>query len=198
MIYSLTIKYFDNQTILKSKEFKKIPKRFFIGGLMELNQIKELVSIMESSTLDSLEVETNDIKIKMGKLNYIENINKSGKKTLGQEKGFKETKNEINKNEINKKEMKNIKEEKQTIYHEGLIEVKSPMVGTFYLSSSPESPPYVRVGDRVKKGDILCIVEAMKVMNEIEAEEDGEIIEVLASNESPVEYGQVLFRVKGA
>lgn len=72
------------------------------------------------------------------------------------------------------------------------------MVGTFYLSSSPESPPYVRVGDRVKKGDILCIVEAMKVMNEIEAEEDGEIIEVLASNESPVEYGQVLFRVKGA
>ena len=71
--------------------------------------------------------------------------------------------------------------------------VTSPMVGTFYRSPSPEAKPFVQVGDTVKKGDTLCIIEAMKLLNEIEAEEDGVIKEVLVENGQPVEFGQPLF-----
>ena len=77
-----------------------------------------------------------------------------------------------------------------------LLEVKSPFVGTFYTSPSPESPAYVQKGDRVRKGQVLCIVEAMKIMNEIESEFSGEIVEFCVENENYVEYGQVLFRIK--
>jgi acetyl-CoA carboxylase biotin carboxyl carrier protein len=72
-------------------------------------------------------------------------------------------------------------------------EIRSPFVGTFYGSSTPGSEPFVQVGSRVKKGDTLCIVEAMKLMNEIEAEQDGVIVEILIKNEQPVEYDQPLF-----
>src|SRR5688500_14661123 len=76
-----------------------------------------------------------------------------------------------------------------------LLEVKSPMVGTFYSSPDPSSPAYVSVGQRVSKGQIVCIIEAMKIMNEIECEYDGVVREIVAANSHPVEYGQVLFRI---
>jgi len=72
--------------------------------------------------------------------------------------------------------------------------VNSPFVGTFYRSANPESPPFVDVGQSVAKGQVLCIVEAMKLMNEIEAEQPGKLVEVLIQNGSPVEYGEALFR----
>ena len=74
--------------------------------------------------------------------------------------------------------------------------VKSPMVGTFYTKSSPTAEPFVKVGDRVKKGDVLCIIEAMKLMNEIESDVDGEIVEICYNDEDLVEYGSVLFKIK--
>lgn len=76
-----------------------------------------------------------------------------------------------------------------------LTEVKSPMVGVFYDSPSPEADPYVKVGDKVKKGDVLCIIEAMKLLNEITAEQDGEIVDICAHNADVVEYGQTLFKI---
>jgi acetyl-CoA carboxylase biotin carboxyl carrier protein len=76
-----------------------------------------------------------------------------------------------------------------------LLEVKSPMVGTFYAKPEPGANPYVSIGTRVSKGQILCIIEAMKIMNEIECEVTGAVVEVLAQDSSAVEYGQVLFRV---
>lgn len=79
-----------------------------------------------------------------------------------------------------------------------LVDVKSPMVGTFYLAPAPEAPPYVEIGSAVKKGQTLCILEAMKLMNELEAEVDGVVREILADNSDPVEYGQVLFRIEPA
>ncbi len=85
---------------------------------------------------------------------------------------------------------------KSSASQSGLIDITSPFVGTFYRSSSPEAPAYAKVGDRVSKGQALCIVEAMKIMNEIESEADGEIVEICAENETYVEFGQVLFRVK--
>lgn len=79
-----------------------------------------------------------------------------------------------------------------------LIEIKSPMVGTFYRAPAPEAPPYVEVGTHVSKGQTLCILEAMKLMNELEAEVDGIVREILVENAEPVEYGQVLFRIEPA
>jgi len=77
-----------------------------------------------------------------------------------------------------------------------LHEVKSPLVGTFYRSPSPEAPSFTEVGKTVKTGQVLCIVEAMKLMNEIESDADGTVEEILVSNGQPVEYGEVLFRVR--
>jgi acetyl-CoA carboxylase biotin carboxyl carrier protein len=79
-----------------------------------------------------------------------------------------------------------------------LLEIKSPMVGTFYSAAEPGAPPFVAPGQRVAKGQVVCIIEAMKIMNEIESEFDGVVREVLAENAHPVEYGQVLFRVDPA
>ena len=76
-----------------------------------------------------------------------------------------------------------------------LLEVKSPMVGTFYGAPEPGAKPYVSVGDRVQKGKTLCIIEAMKIMNEIESEYAGVVKDILAQDAQPVEYGQVLFRI---
>jgi len=75
------------------------------------------------------------------------------------------------------------------------LEVKSPMVGTYYSAPEPGARPYLAVGDRISKGQILCIIEAMKIMNEIESEFDGVVKEIVAQNSHPVEYGQVLFRI---
>ncbi len=74
--------------------------------------------------------------------------------------------------------------------------VKSPLVGTFYSAASPDDEPFVKVGDRVKKGQKLGIIEAMKLMNDIESDFDGEIVEIMVSNENMVEYGQPLFKIK--
>jgi acetyl-CoA carboxylase biotin carboxyl carrier protein len=76
--------------------------------------------------------------------------------------------------------------------------VKSPIVGTFYRSSAPDAKPFVAPGDRVAKGQVLCIVEAMKLMNEIESDCDGEVLEVMVANGQPVEFGEPLFRIRTA
>ncbi len=78
----------------------------------------------------------------------------------------------------------------------GLHIIKSPFVGTFYTSPSPGKPNYVKVGDKVKTGQPLCVLEAMKIMNEIDSEVNGEVVEICVDNESLVEYGQPLFKIK--
>lgn len=75
------------------------------------------------------------------------------------------------------------------------LEVTSPMVGTFYRAPAPDEPPFVSTGERINQGDTVCIIEAMKLMNDIEAEVAGEVVEILVENGEPVEYGQVLMRV---
>ncbi len=79
-----------------------------------------------------------------------------------------------------------------------LLEVTSPMVGTFYRAPAPDAPPYAEVGDRVSKGQTVCILEAMKLMNELECEVSGTIREICVENADPVEYGQILFRIEPA
>ncbi len=79
-----------------------------------------------------------------------------------------------------------------------LVEVKSPMVGTMYRAPAPDAEPYIRVGDKVEQGKVLCIVEAMKLMNELESEVSGRVVEICVENAQPVEFGQVLFRIDTA
>ena len=84
------------------------------------------------------------------------------------------------------------------VEEDGLVVVKSPIVGTFYRASDPGSAPFVEIGSRVHKGDVLCIIEAMKLMNEIDADQDGEITKVFVENGQPVQYGEALFAIKPA
>ncbi len=88
-----------------------------------------------------------------------------------------------------------VEEEKSVESTQGLLEIKSPIVGTFYRSSSPEKPAYAKVGDVIEKGACVCIVEAMKLFNEIESEVSGTIVKVMVEDAAPVEYDQVLFLV---
>jgi acetyl-CoA carboxylase biotin carboxyl carrier protein len=143
----------------------------------ELEIIKKLLEIMREENLTEIEIKKPFFKIKLSK----EKI------------GFKEIKEVKKKEEI--KEVKEIKEEKK-IKEDNIYIIKSPLVGTFYRAPSPDSPPYVEVGDEVKKGDILCIIEAMKIMNEIESEVDGKVVEILVENAKPVEFGQPLFKIE--
>ena len=153
---------------------------------MNYEDIKKLIDDMGNSKIDELNIEFPDgIKISMKKdkapvmpaipqetVQYI---------TVPEKKVEKEE----NIENIESKE----KEEDCKI-------VKSPMVGTFYSKSSPDAKPYVQVGSKVKKGDILCIVEAMKLMNEIESEFDGEVVEVCVNDGEMVDYGKPLFKIK--
>lgn len=144
---------------------------------MEYEKIKQLIEDMGNSKITSLDIEFPDgMKVKM---------EKSTEKVVATEK-IEAPREYV---EVVKTEEK--PEEKIV---EGNI-IKSPMIGTFYSKPSPDSMPYVEVGTVVKKGTVLCIVEAMKLMNEIESEFDGKIVEVLVKDGEPVDYGKPLFRI---
>lgn len=144
---------------------------------MEYEKIKQLIEDMGNSKITSLDIEFPDgMKVKM---------EKSTEKFVATEK-IEAPREYV---EVVKTEEK--PEEKVV---EGNI-IKSPMIGTFYSKPSPDSMPYVEVGTVVKKGTVLCIVEAMKLMNEIESEFDGKIVEVLVKDGEPVDYGKPLFRI---
>ena len=151
---------------------------------MEYKEIKQLMEDMENSSLSSLDISLPDgTKISIEKENNEEtkNYTVQSPKTV--------------KNENNEKEEQKIIESK-TSNNENKKIVKAPMVGTFYLKPSPTSEAYVEIGKTVKKGDTLCIIEAMKLMNEIESEFDGKIIEICVKDGEAVEYGKPLFVIE--
>ena len=142
---------------------------------MEYEQIKQLIEDMGNSKLTAIDIEFPDgIKIKMEK--------KEEPRVIVQKE---EVKNQQEPSKI---------EEKPKEQEIGNI-VKSPMVGTFYIKPSPTSKPYVELGSAIKKGNVLCIIEAMKLMNEIESEFDGKIEEIYVKDGENVEYGKPLFRI---
>lgn len=149
---------------------------------MEYEKIKQLMEDMGNSKLTDIAIDFPDgTKISM---------KKEEKQVVVENVATKELIKAENRQETNVK-----LEDNREIETKGNV-VKSPMVGTFYTKPSPDSEVYVTVGQKVKKGDILCIIEAMKLMNEIESEFDGEIVEILAKDEEPVEYGKPLFVIK--
>lgn len=152
---------------------------------MNYDEIKKLMDDMGEAKIDEINIEFPDgLKISMKKNETIvkEVVN-----------DLKQSTPNININTAVGEEIKNVQND---CSKEEYKLVKSPMVGTFYGRPSPKADMFVKVGDKVKKGDILCIVEAMKLMNEIESEFDGEVAEILVKDEEMVEYGQVLIKIK--
>lgn len=165
---------------------------------MEYEKIKDLINTVNLSSIMDFELELfNDVYIRMNKFtapNTIEKNNLEDKVVIGNSNEKAVAKEDIQKKiEAISEPMTIIPEEKIEVKEGNLI--VSPMVGTFYKSSNPDKPAFVSVGDKVKKGDIVCIIEAMKIMNEIISKFDGEIAEILVENEDMVEYGQPLFRI---
>ena len=152
---------------------------------MEYKEIKQLMEDMENSNLSSLDISLPDGT----KINIKKDIEKNVKE-------YNESNKKINiKNENNQMDF-TVQNNKQENEIENKTILKSPMVGTFYLKPSPTSAPYVEIGKDVKKGDTLCIIEAMKLMNEIESEYDGKIAKILVKDGEPVEYGTQLFVIE--
>jgi acetyl-CoA carboxylase biotin carboxyl carrier protein len=147
---------------------------------MNIGFIKKMINILEESKLEEIEFQRFWTRVKISKT---KSQHESAQKISLTNLKTGETQ-ELSPTEEIPKEGKN------------LHIIRSPMVGTFYRAPSPDAPPYVDTGDRIKKGDVVCIIEAMKIMNEIESDVKGEIVEVLISNEEPVEYNQPLFKVR--
>lgn len=152
---------------------------------MDYKEIEHLMKVMNESQLTELEIEKEGFVLKIKKEKEIVPI-ASRIETPSIERPV-EIQNQIS---------TDIKVEKEVSGEKEGIIVYSPIVGTFYSAPAPGAEPFVKVGDKVKKGDVLCIIEAMKIMNEIEAESDGEIVEIFVKNEEMVEYNQPLFRIK--
>lgn len=142
---------------------------------MNYDEIKKLIDDMGNSKIDELQIE------------FPEGMKISMKKDKAQEVSTPIA-------TVEQKTTVAIPKEENTVDDYKCI--TSPMVGTFYNSASPKDEPYVKVGDKVHKGQVLCIVEAMKLMNEIESDYDGEIVEICVNNEDMVDFGKVLFKIK--
>ena len=152
---------------------------------MNLRQIRELVRLLESSGLSVLEIEEADLRVRLEK---------------GQTAGFAQPVPAALPQAVPaalpvETAPAPAPVADGTVDFNRLKEVKSPLVGIFYAAPSPGAEPFAGVGSRVKKGDVLCVVEAMKLMNEITADADGEVIDVCVQNGQVVEFGQILFKL---
>ncbi|OGW24872.1 MAG: acetyl-CoA carboxylase, biotin carboxyl carrier protein [Nitrospirae bacterium GWC2_42_7] len=142
---------------------------------MELEDLKNLIELLKDTDVTELQIEKDGSKVKIRRDKIFSSMEISAQRPLSiQENIIKETEDE----------------------NQRLITITSPIVGTFYRSASPEAPSFVDHGTKVKKGQVLCIIEAMKLMNEIECETDGIVVKALVENGQPVEYGEPLFRVE--
>ncbi|MBF0558810.1 MAG: acetyl-CoA carboxylase biotin carboxyl carrier protein [Nitrospirae bacterium] len=152
---------------------------------MELEELKELMGMLKDTDITELLVEKDGVKVKIRREKFFSHLE------------VPQSILPVRKDEQRKADIEQEQAPDQEL--EGkLFTVTSPIVGTFYRSPSPESAPFVEVGTRVKKGQTLCIIEAMKLMNEIESEIDGVVVRALVDNGHPVEYGEPLFLVEPA
>ncbi len=149
---------------------------------MDLNLIKKLVKIVDTSDITDLEVEENGLRVKIAK-------KIRGFQTFTQPQLIPQSFPVTEKTAEEKLPAK-------TEAQENIHEIRSPIVGTFYRAPAPDADSYVNVGDSVSSGSVLCIVEAMKLMNEIESDVSGKVVKILVENGKPVEYNQPLFLIQ--
>lgn len=147
---------------------------------MNLKEIKEMIQLMNENNLNEIELERDGLKIRLVRGQKI--ISTSPQQTAVEDSIIKSEAGDAEK----------FVPETKDVYEQ----IKAPMVGTFYRSAAPDASPFAEAGNIVKPGDVLCIIEAMKLMNEIKAEIKGKIKEVLVDNGEPVEYGQPLFLIE--
>lgn len=160
---------------------------------MKAKEIQELIDFISKSGLEEVNIETEEFKIKVRKSSKVETKylqSSTTPATTSQNSGTPQSIASTIEKEPTETQLVTTTD-KESNY----LTVKSPMIGTFYRSSNPESEPFVKVGDKIKAGQTVCIVEAMKLFNEIESEISGTIVKVLLDNASPVEYDQPLFLV---
>lgn len=161
---------------------------------MNFKQIQDLIKIVSKSDLGELKIEQENFKITLKTKDFLNRGSERIVQTVAAAPVAAAPVAETNKVESPKAESPKASEaEKKT--EEKYITVKSPMIGTFYRSSSPEKPPFIKVGDTVSVGQVTCIVEAMKLFNEIESEVEGKIVKILVDDATPVEYDQALFLI---
>ena len=151
---------------------------------MDLRKIKKLMELLEESGIAEIEVKEGEESIKLSR--NISTTNMQAPQMIQQPTQTNQPPANQQISDIGTNTVGDLKEGKRNT-------VNSPMVGTFYASASPESKPFVTIGQSVKKGDTLCILEAMKMMNQVQAESDGKIVEILVDNAEPVEFDQPLF-----
>ena len=160
---------------------------------MDYKNIINLIKEMNQTELTRLEIEEEGLRICIEKeapgLRY---LNQADLQSIE----FSQSTPQTIENRAFSKEENKLQDRDAQSGEQEIRQLVSPMVGTFYAQSSPDKPPFVKVGDKVKKGQTVCIIEAMKLMNEIESEHDGEIVRILTQNEEMVEYGQPLFLIK--
>ncbi len=158
---------------------------------MNLKEIKELIEMLKNTDISEIEIERSGVKVR---------LRKGGDMTFHPSMPRMEyPPAAIIAPAVSEAPAVSTPQEKQAEQPKSnQIKVTAPIVGTFYRSSSPDKPPYVETGDVVKKGQVLCIIEAMKLMNEIESETSGKIVQILMENGQPVEYGQPLFTIEPA
>ncbi|MDP4169124.1 MAG: acetyl-CoA carboxylase biotin carboxyl carrier protein [Bacillota bacterium] len=166
--------------------------------MLKVQEIRELIKLVDQSSIDEFEFEQEGSKIKMKK-NVVEHVTVASPVTLPLKEAIQQPARQESSvaavaQEVKQEEVKS-EPIKETLT-ENLHKITSPMVGTFYASPSPDTDVYVKTGSKVSGDSIVCIVEAMKLFNEIEAEVNGEIVEILVKNGQLVEYGQPLFLVK--
>ena len=150
---------------------------------MDIRKVKKLMEMLEESSLSELEIIEGEESIRLSKASNVLSQNEVNQ--------FPVAHNPIN-NQINSDVNEIIAAPPEITGHE----IKSPMVGTFYEAPSPEAKPFVKVGDSVKTGDTLCIIEAMKMLNQIESDKSGIVKAILVENAQPVEFNQVMFIVE--
>jgi acetyl-CoA carboxylase biotin carboxyl carrier protein len=149
---------------------------------MNIKEIKEMINLMNENGLTELEVEKDDMRIRLKKTaSGVEGVESPAVYTVqgAAASGVKP-------------QSAQEAEEKSVVK---TVEIKSPMVGTFYRAPNPEAPSYVEIGQVIEPGQVICIIEAMKLMNEIKSEIRGKILEILVDNAEPVEFGQSLFLI---
>ena len=156
---------------------------------MDIKEIRQLIKIVESSQINEFEIEEKDKRIKITKMS-------AGTVTVTQAPAMAAPMPAAAPAPAAAPQAETSTPE--TAKNDKLVEVRSPMVGTFYRAPAPDADPYTEVGKTVKPGDVLCIVEAMKLMNEIESEVSGKIVDILVENAQPVEFNQVLFVIEKA
>ena len=144
---------------------------------MELDEIKQLIELLKETDITEIQIEREGAKLKIKREKYLSSFEAISSAKKSEVAAPKETKAEA-------------AEESK------LVTITSPIVGIFHRSPSPESQPFVEIGTTVKKGQVLCIVEAMKLMNEIESDTEGVISKILVENGQPVEYGEPLFLIE--